>query len=101
VTSSGNTSYLHKLIQVGKRWAGATVRIVAVGELVHIYHGDVLARILALDPDSSEITWGLVTTWRWGRWRTSPRNAVRRLRPLTACSMQLHPGQPAKSGNLS
>src|SRR6266513_2817282 len=47
VTSSGNTSYHHKLIQVGKRWAGATVRIVAVGELVHIYHGDSLARVLA------------------------------------------------------
>ena len=28
------------------------MRIVPVGELVHIYHGDELARVLALDPDS-------------------------------------------------
>jgi hypothetical protein len=41
-----------KLIQVGRRWAGATVRIEEVGTLVHVYHGHTLVRVLAFDPDS-------------------------------------------------
>jgi transposase InsO family protein len=36
-------------ITVGARYRGATVRILEVGELVHVYLGDELIRVLALD----------------------------------------------------
>jgi transposase InsO family protein len=52
VGSSGNLGYRGKLIQVGSRWAGATLRILPIGALIHIYHGELVIRTLALDPDS-------------------------------------------------
>ncbi len=67
VTTSGNTSFDRKLIHVGKRWSGATVRIIATGGLVHIYHGEELLRVLTLDPDSY--------------YQPNPRKEVMRLRP--------------------
>jgi hypothetical protein len=39
-------------IILGKRFAGATVRIVEVGTLIHIYLGDELLRVLAPDPNT-------------------------------------------------
>ena len=36
-------------ITLGKRYAGAVVRIIEVGELVHTYLGDELIRVLAPD----------------------------------------------------
>jgi hypothetical protein len=36
-------------ITLGRRYAGATVRIVEVGKLIHIYLGDELLRALAPD----------------------------------------------------
>jgi hypothetical protein len=37
-------------IVVGRRFAGATVRLVEAGELIHVYHGDELIRTVAPDP---------------------------------------------------
>ena len=50
VTASGNVGYKRKLIQVGYRWAGATVRVITIGDLTHIYDGETLIRALAIDP---------------------------------------------------
>ena len=52
VSTSGEISYQNLGIQVGKRWIGATVRIVALGELIHIYNDETLIR--ALVPDRSK-----------------------------------------------
>jgi transposase InsO family protein len=51
VTRVGNVGFEGKQITVGKRWAGARVRIVPMNGLVHIFYGDDLIRVLALDPD--------------------------------------------------
>jgi hypothetical protein len=49
VWRNGVVSYDGLAITLGKRYAGATVRIVEVGELVHAYLGDELIRVLAPD----------------------------------------------------
>jgi transposase InsO family protein len=51
VTATGNVGYSGKLIQVGYRWAGARVRVIPVGDLVHIYHGEQPVRVLVIDHD--------------------------------------------------
>ena len=51
VGSSGNIGYSGKLIQVGMRWAGATLRIIPIGNLVHIYCNDLIIRTLTINPD--------------------------------------------------
>ena len=51
VGSSGNLGYSGKLIQVGGRWSGARVRIIPIGELIHIYYGEMVIRTLTIDPD--------------------------------------------------
>ena len=51
VSGRGEISFDAMCIQVGRRWKGATVRVVALGELIHIYHDDDLIR--ALVPDRS------------------------------------------------
>lgn len=50
VASNGVFRYAGSSINVGVRFAGARVRIVEAGELVHVYHGDELVRSLAPDP---------------------------------------------------
>jgi transposase InsO family protein len=50
VTAVGNVTYASKQIQVGRRFAGARVRVIPVGGLIHIYYGEELARALAIDP---------------------------------------------------
>ncbi|MGH3029196.1 MAG: IS481 family transposase, partial [Gaiellaceae bacterium] len=49
VWQNGVVSYDGMAITLGKRYAGALVRIVEVGELVHAYLGDELIRALAPD----------------------------------------------------
>lgn len=49
VWSNGLISYAGMGIMLGARWAGARVRIIEVGELVHVYHGDQLVRVLVPD----------------------------------------------------
>jgi hypothetical protein len=49
VWRNGVVSYDGLAITLGKRYAGAVVRIVEVGELVHVYLGDELIRALAPD----------------------------------------------------
>ena len=51
VGSSGNLGYSGKLIQVGRRWAGATLRVIPLGELIHIYYGEMVIRTLTINPD--------------------------------------------------
>jgi transposase InsO family protein len=51
VGSSGNLGFRGKLVQVGMRWAGAQVRVIPIGELIHVYYGELLIRALTLDPD--------------------------------------------------
>jgi Integrase core domain len=49
VWRNGVVSYDGLAITLGKRYAGAAVRIVEVGELIHVYLGDELIRALAPD----------------------------------------------------
>lgn len=46
----GIVNYDGYAITIGMRYRGATVRILEVGELVHVYLGDELIRVVALDP---------------------------------------------------
>lgn len=39
-------------MQVGARWIGATVRVVPVGQLIHVYWGETLVRVLAPNPNT-------------------------------------------------
>jgi hypothetical protein len=50
VSASGNVTYQRLTIGLGRRWAGARVRIVAIDQLIHIYHGTELVRSLLPDP---------------------------------------------------
>jgi len=50
VASNGVFRYAGCAINIGVRFAGARVRIVESGELVHVYYGDELVRSLAPDP---------------------------------------------------
>jgi transposase InsO family protein len=49
VWSTGLVAYDGIAIMLGRRWAGARVRIVPVGELVHVYYGSELLRVLVPD----------------------------------------------------
>jgi Integrase core domain len=51
VSRVGNIGYLAKQITIGKRWAGAKVRVIPVNGLVHIFYGEELVRALAVDPN--------------------------------------------------
>jgi hypothetical protein len=51
VSSAGKLGYTRKDIWVGKRWAGARVQILPVGDIVHIYWGKELLRAVVLNPD--------------------------------------------------
>jgi transposase InsO family protein len=49
VWPTGVVAYDGLALTLGRRWAGATVRIVEVGELIHVYLGDELIRVVAPD----------------------------------------------------
>jgi transposase InsO family protein len=49
VAANGVFAYAGNHINIGVRFGGARVRIVEVGELVHVYYGDELVRSLAPD----------------------------------------------------
>ena len=49
VWDNGVVSYERHAINVGRRYRGATVRLLEVGELVHVYLGEELIRACALD----------------------------------------------------
>jgi transposase InsO family protein len=49
VSSNGMIAFQGMRIGVGRRYAGANLRLVPLGELVHIYYGNDLLRIAALD----------------------------------------------------
>jgi hypothetical protein len=52
VSRNGELGFRAMAIQVGSRWNGATLRVIEVGELIHIYHGEILVR--ALVPDRTQ-----------------------------------------------
>jgi Integrase core domain len=49
VSSNGMIAFQNMRIGVGRRYAGANLRLVPLGELVHIYYDSELIRIAALD----------------------------------------------------
>ncbi|MGH3137698.1 MAG: hypothetical protein ACRDPV_14535 [Gaiellaceae bacterium] len=49
VASNGVFCFRRSSINIGVRYAGARVRIVEEGELVHVYYGQELVRSLAAD----------------------------------------------------
>jgi transposase InsO family protein len=49
VWDNGVVGYQRLAVNVGRRYRGATVRIVEVGELLHVYLGDELIHVAALD----------------------------------------------------
>jgi transposase InsO family protein len=49
VSSNGMIAFQNMRIGVGRRFAGANLRLVPLGELVHIYYGSELVRVAALD----------------------------------------------------
>ncbi|MDH3308959.1 MAG: integrase core domain-containing protein, partial [Acidimicrobiia bacterium] len=51
VGGTGSFGYQGKLVQTGYRWAGARVRVIPVGDLIHVYYGEMLIRTLTIDPD--------------------------------------------------
>jgi hypothetical protein len=50
VWRNGITGHRNRAIIVGRRFAGATVRIAEVGELIHIYYGQELIGTVIPDP---------------------------------------------------
>ena len=61
VWSTGLVSYNAMGIMLGRRWAGARVRIVPVGQLVHVYHGNELLRTVVPDRNKRYQTLGTRT----------------------------------------
>ena len=51
VSPNGMIGYQNYQIGGGRRWAGAHLRVVPAGALIHIYHGTTLIRSLAPDPN--------------------------------------------------
>jgi transposase InsO family protein len=68
VSASGEIAFQAMTIQVGKRWIAATVRVITLGEVIHVYHGDDLIRTLV--PDRAKRNQPLGP--RAGRTRTTP-----------------------------
>jgi len=52
VASNGVVCYRGSYVNIGMRFAGAQVAIVEQGELVHVYYGEELVRLLAPDLSS-------------------------------------------------
>jgi transposase InsO family protein len=46
----GVVTYDRRNIGLGKRWAGCKVRIVPIGNLVHVYYGKILLRSVTFEP---------------------------------------------------
>jgi transposase InsO family protein len=59
VWSTGLVGYEGMGVMLGRRWAGAQVRIVPVGQLLHLYYGDELLRTVALDRSRRYQTLGM------------------------------------------
>jgi transposase InsO family protein len=49
VSTVGEIGFQSMGINVGSRWKGATVRVIEIGEIIHVYHGDELIRTLVPD----------------------------------------------------
>jgi len=59
VWSTGLVGYEGMGVMLGRRWAGARVQIVAVGQLLHVYYGEELLRTVALDRSRRYQTLGI------------------------------------------
>ena len=51
VWQNGITGHRKMALIVGRRFAGATVRLVEVGELIHVYYGQELIGTVVPDPE--------------------------------------------------
>ena len=51
VSPRGTIGWQRHQVQVGAGWIGATVRVVPLGRLIHVYWGERLIRLLAPDPN--------------------------------------------------
>lgn len=49
--ANGTIGFASHQIHLGSRWAGAVVRVIPVGQLVHIFYGEQLVRVLTVDPE--------------------------------------------------
>jgi transposase InsO family protein len=49
VSTVGEIGFQTMSINVGNRWKGATVQVIAIGGIIHVYHGDELIRTLVPD----------------------------------------------------
>lgn len=67
VSNNGGITFDSLQIEVGKRWVGALVRIIEVGELIHVYYGTELLRVLVPN--------------RQRRYQALGRKAGRKVRP--------------------
>ena len=74
VGGTGSFGYQGKLIQTGYRWAGARVRVIPVGELIHVYYGEMLIHTLTIDPDR--------------HYQPMPRQSPNRRRPTSTTRMK-------------
>lgn len=52
VSTSGDLAFRNKVVNVGRRYARARVRVIEIGGLTHIYYAEELIRILQIDPRS-------------------------------------------------
>jgi hypothetical protein len=52
--STGRIGFDAMYITAGRRWSGATLRVITLGELTHLYHGDELIRAFVPDRTARE-----------------------------------------------
>lgn len=51
VSINGDLAFRNKVINLGRHYARARVRVIEIGGLTHIYYGEKLARTLKIDPN--------------------------------------------------
>jgi hypothetical protein len=81
VSSSGDLAFRNTIINVGRRYGRARVRVIEIGGLTHVYDAEGLIRTLQIDPKVNyqrrkgvpELT--TVMQLSGTRCHTSPRNA--------------------------
>jgi transposase InsO family protein len=52
VSTSGDLAFRNKVVNVGRRYARARVRLIEIGGLTHIYYAEELIRTLRIDPNT-------------------------------------------------
>lgn len=52
VSTSGDLAFRNKVVNVGRRYARANVRVIEIGGLTHVYYAEELIRTLQINPDT-------------------------------------------------